>query len=72
MIFDKFKDEQFLSTMDQKLLAEVLQKAIFKQDKTMIRFLVENLKTDLSKNVDGNLRTTFLIQALSVDIAFER
>jgi hypothetical protein len=72
MIFEKFKDEQFLSTMDQKLLAEVLQKAIFKQDKTMIRFLVENLKTDLSKNVDGNFRTTFLIHALSVDIAFER
>jgi hypothetical protein len=56
--------------IDQKLLADVLSKAILMRHQYIFTFLVVNLKIDLSQNVkmqDGKM-TTFLIMAMATDI----
>jgi len=56
--------------IDQKLLADVLSKAILLRHQDLFIFLVENLKIDLSQNVkmQDEKMTTFLIMAMATDI----
>ncbi len=56
--------------IDQKLLADVLSKAILLRHQDLFIFLVKNLKIDLSQNVkmQDEKMTTFLIMAMETDI----
>jgi len=56
--------------IDQKLLTDVLSKAILMRHQNLCINLVKNLKIDLSQNVkmQDEKMTTFLIMAMASDI----